>query len=221
MFKHLQLPPLSKIKETVINGKRHYITEDGVILPSVTTILSYQPKTEVDAWRKRVGETKAKQVLHKATTRGNGLHFLIDQYLNNETEFPGAMPDALEMLYALKPHLNNINNIRYLEVPLYSTLIGMAGRADCIASYNDIPSIVDFKQARKSRTEAMVHNYFIQCTAYALLYTDMTNVKVTQGVILMAIEDNQPQVFVFDIRKYIPDLVKAIQIYKNSVDVKN
>ena len=219
-FNYLNLPHLPKLKETTINGKRHYVTEDGLILPSVTTILSAQPKPQVDAWAKRLGPEKVKQALHKATTRGNGLHFLIESFLNNDDiSSVSAMPDATEMMFALRPYLNKINNIHYLEVPLFSKLMGMAGRADCIAHYDGLLSIVDFKQARKTRTEAMVHSYLLQATAYAGLYEDMTGMKIKQIVVMMAVENAKPQIFIKNPRQYVPDLINAIKTYKNSLDL--
>jgi hypothetical protein len=40
------------------NGKRNYVTPEGELYPSITTILSEFSKASIQAWRKRVGEMK-------------------------------------------------------------------------------------------------------------------------------------------------------------------
>ena len=212
MFTYLGLPPLPKLNENMIDGKRFYVTEDGINLPSVTTILSHQPKPQLEIWKKKVGEEKSNQIRDHSAARGHSLHATIEQYLNNQPV------KETEMFHDLKPYLNKIYAIHYLEAQLFSKEIGLAGRADCIASYDGVLSIVDFKDARKRRTKEMIHTYFIQVCAYAGLYEAMTGIKINQGVILMAVENLEPQIFVFDTRKYVPDLIEAIKIYKKAVD---
>ncbi len=213
MFTYLGLPPLPKLIEKMVDGRRFYVTEDGVTLPSVTTILSHQPKPQLEAWKKKVGVEKSEQIRDQSATRGHNLHTTIEQYLKNQPI------KETEMFCDLKPYLNKIYAIHYLEAQLFSKEIGLAGRVDCIGSYDGILSVIDFKNARKRRTQEMIHTYFIQVCAYSGLYEAMTGLKINQGVILMAVESQEPQIFVFDTRKYVPDLIEAIKIYKKAVDI--
>ena len=52
------------IERKQIDGKRKYLTPDGFAVASVTTILdATKDKTHLIAWRKRVGEQKAQEIV--------------------------------------------------------------------------------------------------------------------------------------------------------------
>lgn len=207
-----QLPDLQS--ETFPDGKRYYNLPDGTKVPSITTVLGAMKKDAIMQWRKRVGEAEANRISKKATGRGTNVHTLCERYLNNE-DMGTMMPDALEMFYSLKPFLNNINNIHYQEQALWSKQLGLAGRVDCIAEYNGVLSIIDFKTSRKIKTKAQIEDYFWQTTAYALMYEEMIGLPINNLVIIMAVEDEQPLVFQEKTEDHIEGLVKAIQFYNN------
>ena len=131
----MDLPDLKSV--TLPNGKRSYTLPDGSSVPSVTTVLGAMKKEAIMAWRKKVGEEVANAISKKATNRGTNVHSMCEEYLNNE-ELGVYMPDAYEMFLSIKPYLNKINNIHYQEQSLWSTQLGMAGRVDCIAEYEEI-----------------------------------------------------------------------------------
>ena len=55
------------IERKQIDGKRKYLTPDGFAVASVTTILdATKDKTHLIAWRKRVGEQKAQEIVTEA-----------------------------------------------------------------------------------------------------------------------------------------------------------
>ena len=59
------------ISRKQIDGKRKYMTPDGGAVASVTTILdATSDKTGLIAWRKRVGETKAREITTEAAGVG-------------------------------------------------------------------------------------------------------------------------------------------------------
>lgn len=209
------LPDLQS--ETFPDGKRYYTLEDGSRLPSVTTVLGAQKKKSIMEWRKRVGEEEANRVSKKATSRGTGMHILCEKYLNNETKLSlveGVRPDAFEMFVSLKPLLNRINNIHYQEQALWSKKLGMAGRTDCIGEFDGVLSSIDFKSSNKVKQLAHIEDYFWQTAAYALMYEEMIGNPIDQLVILMAVEDGPPLLFIQKTEDHIHGLVKAIQFYK-------
>ena len=58
------------IERKSVEGKRKYLTPDGGAVASVTTILdATKDKTHLIAWRKRVGETKAREITTEAAGR--------------------------------------------------------------------------------------------------------------------------------------------------------
>jgi genome maintenance exonuclease 1 len=164
------------------------------------------------AWRKRVGEDVANAISKKATGRGTNVHTLCERYLNNEP-LGDVMPDAVEMFRSLKPLLNRIDNIWYQEQALWSKQLGMAGRTDCIGEFDGVLSIIDFKTSKKIKTKDMIEDYFAQCTAYSLMLEEMIQTPVDQIVIIVAVENEQPQLFVEKTENYIESLVKLIKFY--------
>ena len=66
---------------------RLYVAPNGERLPSVTTILdatkSEESRAGLAAWRKRVGEQRAKQITEEAAGRGRGARGLRDRSLGD------------------------------------------------------------------------------------------------------------------------------------------
>lgn len=212
-FNHVTPTELLELNTETINGKRHYVTPKGKF-PSITSVLGAFPKKALMEWRKRVGEEEASRISRKASTRGTALHLLCEKYLSNEDinkkEF---MPDALASFYQFKPLLHNIDNIHKLEVPLYSPRLKVAGRSDCIGEYNGNISIIDFKTSTKEKKEEWIEDYFIQSCFYSLAYWELTGIFAKQIVILITVDDGNPQEFVKDTKDYIKPLITKINTY--------
>jgi genome maintenance exonuclease 1 len=156
-------------------------------------------------WRKRVGEAEANKISTQAANRGTAIHTICEQYLLNETNYPkGVMPTNLATFKTLRPIIDeNIGMIYGLEHFMYSDLLQTAGATDCIAEFNGVMSIIDFKTSTKLKQESWIQNYFLQATAYALMTEERHNVEVPQIVILIAVDHEEPQVFVKSKLEYI------------------
>lgn len=222
MFRH---NPPSKLPELVAvteNGKRFYTLPDGSKLPSVTTILKAKPNDSIEKWKARVGETEANRVSALATGRGNGLHKITEDYLNNDTGYKrGVMPDALEMFFSIKPLLDRINNIHHQECCLWSKIVGTAGRADCIAEFDGQLAIIDFKTSKRNKLKEDIEDYFIQTTIYSILYQEMTGIKVNKLVIIMAVDNEKPLLFIERPMNWVPKVIEALRLYRDqNVDGK-
>jgi len=214
MFNYCPPKDLQDLKsETFPDGKRYYTLPDGTKLPSVTTVLGAQKKQGIMEWRKRVGEAEANRISKQATGRGTNVHTLCERYLNNES-LGDIMPDAKEMFLSLKPLLHRINNIQYQECALWSKQLGMAGRVDCIAEFDGVLSVIDFKTSRKIKQSAHIEDYYWQTAAYALMYEELIGQPIHDLVIIMAVEDEQPLLFKQKTEDHIHGLVKAINFYK-------
>ena len=213
IFKHVTPTELLELNTETINGKRHYVTPKGKF-PSITSVLGAFPKEALMEWRKRVGEEEASRISRKASTRGTSLHLLCEKYLSNEDiDKKAFMPDALASFYSFKPLLHNIDNIHKLEVPLYSPRLKVAGRSDCIGEYNGNISIIDFKTSTKEKKEEWIEDYFIQSCFYSLAYWELTGIFAKQIVILITVDDGNPQEFVKDTKDYIKPLITKIEKY--------
>ena len=189
------LPKLSQI--TADDGSRVYATEDGQNYPSVTTVLSKLSEAAIADWRNKVGAAEANRISGQAARRGTKLHSYTEHYLQNDrTFFDGIDLITQELFMDFKSVLEPINNIHCQETRLYSHYLKLAGTVDCIAEYNGRLSVIDFKTAGKPKQRDWIENYFMQCAAYAIMYEELTGISVPQLVVLIAVEDSEPQVFI-------------------------
>ena len=205
-----QLPNLES--KTFPDGKRYYVTPSGNKLPSVTTVIGAQKKEEILKWRKKVGEEAANKISRQASSRGTNVHTLCERYLNND-KLGNIMPDAKEMFHSLVPLLDRIDNIHYQEQALWSEQLGLAGRVDCIAEYDGVLSVIDFKTSKRIKTRDKILDYFWQECAYALMYEELVGEPINQLVTIMAVDNEQPLLFIEKTEDHIEGLVKAIQFY--------
>jgi genome maintenance exonuclease 1 len=111
------------------------------------------------------------------------------------------------------PALDKIDRIRGLEQGLYSTRLGVAGRADCIAEYNKELTLIDFKTSTRKRDE-INETYLVQATFYSLAWEERTGEKVNQIAILTTTEDGELDVHVDDPLKHVERLEEMIEEYK-------
>jgi ATP-dependent exoDNAse (exonuclease V) beta subunit len=218
-FSYVKLPELEfELKQINTESGRRYATPEGNFYPSITTVLSHSTdKTFLIEWRKRVGDEEANRIVKKSTSRGTKLHSICEKYLLNElNEFKikTMMPDIKDFFLQLKPHIDeNVGNVYGLEQKLYSDRLRIAGTSDCIAEWNGKLSIIDYKNSRRIKEEKDIQNYFIQCTAYAEMFEDLTKKSIEQIVVAIANEDGKPQIFVREKHKYVSNLNSMIERY--------
>ena len=97
----------------------------------------------------------------------------------------------------------------------------MAGRVDCIAEYNGVPSIIDFKTSRSERSDDWNLDYYIQTSAYAEMFEERTGTPIEQIVILVVTEDGQVQEFIKKKHEYLPLLVETIEQFVSEWENEN
>tara|TARA_R110000824_G_scaffold224990_3_gene412649 strand:+ start:646 stop:1311 length:666 start_codon:yes stop_codon:yes gene_type:complete len=194
--------------ETTEEG-RYYLSEDNKKLPSVTTVTGWAKKQFFAKWRAK-NPKESKRVIR----RGNKLHSVIEDYLNNKkltlSEIP---PLECDLFLQLKPELDKLDNIVALEVPLFSSKIGLAGRVDCVAEYEGELCVIDFKGSTREKENKHIDNYMMQATAYCLLWEDMTGEKIDKFKILISCETGITQVFSGRPSKWIKPLVEATKYF--------
>jgi genome maintenance exonuclease 1 len=206
---------LCELNREEYNGKRYYVSPNGIKLPSVTTFLSHFKGDSILKWRKKVGEEEANRISKRASTRGTKFHSLMESYISNQERdcflTEDLMPDMKQAFFDMVPTIDRIDNVHYLETMLYSETLGLAGQVDCIAEFDGIPSIIDFKTSLKLKKEEWILNYFEQCTAYSLMYEDMTGIQCRQIVVLISVDhETQPQIFVKKRGDYVKGLYDKI-----------
>ena len=214
-FKHVGCDIDYDLATETVDGKRFYKTPEGLLYPSVTTITSMHGKDKILEWRKRVGEAEANRISTRASGRGTRVHKLCENYLNNEDDYARKqMPDAVVMFKSIQPILDQyVDNIHALEVPLYSNHLRVAGRVDCIAEFDGKLAVIDFKTASKPKEEKWILNYFMQCSAYAVMYEERTGISVPRIAVVIAVADEKPQVFVKKRNDYIQHFINYREAY--------
>ena len=208
--------PLGDIELNTVteNGKRCYVTPTGEKYPSVTTVLSNYKKDGIKKWRKRVGEKEANKISTKASRRGTKVHKLCEDYLNNESAFQGYTPDNVEMFKSIQPTLNEIEVVYAQERTLFSHHLKTAGRVDCVGKFRGKTHIIDFKTSNKPKKWEWIDNYFMQGSAYSVMWEEMTGVPVPYIAIIIAVADDTPQVFVENRDTWINKFIEVRNDYK-------
>ena len=196
-FTHLNKLGDFELEANTIDGVRYYTLPSGKKAPSITSITSFYNRQTFINWRKKVGEEEANKITKDATDRGTKFHDLVEKYLLNEdiNSIKDVLPTTKARLIAAREALNRIDNIHALEKPLYSEYFGIAGRVDCIAEYDGELAIIDFKTSKKIKPERWLENYFVQETAYACMYFEMTGIAVDKIVTLMVADNGDVHVY--------------------------
>jgi len=191
-------------------GKYRFYDINGTNYPSVTSILGVRKKVELQQWRDKIGENVANWEMGRAARRGTATHNLIENYIKGEPlEEKSVLPLGLFKL--MKPYIDQINNIHCLETVLYTSKYRLAGQVDCIAEYNGKLSVIDFKTANKERKEEWIDNYFLQCTAYGLMYEELFKKEIDQIVVIIGGEDGSIATYIKEKKDYIKKLETVIE----------
>ena len=199
-----------------INRKRFYDTPTG-FYPSITTVLGVRKEKQqgLAKWRERVGNDVANHIMRTAAGRGTAVHHMCEDFLNNKDVIKEDQKFLPWCLFSqLKPTLEkSINNIYAQEAGLWSEKYRLAGRVDCIAEWDGVPSIIDFKTSRSERKDDYNFEYYMQASAYAEMFEERTGIEINQIVILVVTEDGLVQEFVKDKKDYLQDLVETIDLF--------
>ena len=201
------------LETKTVDKKRFYVTPEGKEYPSITTVLSPRNKEGLMKWRKKVGNDVATHIANKAAVRGSKVHKMCEDYLNGldmEKHKKDFLPYCL--FNELKNQtFDNINDVIGQELVLYSDKYKIAGRTDLIANHKGELSIVDFKTSTNERKDSYNENYYIQTSAYAEMFEELTGQPINQIVILVVTENGSVQEFIKNKQEYIPLLEQTLE----------
>ena len=195
---------------------RSYACPNGKSYPSVTTVLSILSEEAIQKWRARVGEEEANRVSYRASSRGTSVHEIIEKYLDNDPNFQkDYMPNIIDNFKAIQNILDNrVGKIYAQEAPLYSDHLGLAGRVDCIGEFDGEISIIDFKTSKKIKKKEWITNYFIQESAYAIMWEERTKMPIVNLVTIISVDNEEPQVFKEHRDNWTSKLLETIEEYR-------
>lgn len=217
-FNHVKLPALDfELEAETTDSGRLYATPTGERYKSITTVLSNHGKKAIMEWRERVGAEEANKISGKASRRGTRVHKICEDYINNEIsemKMQMLIPDLKELFFKIKPIIDeSLGDVYSQEQALYSHRLKIAGRVDLIGYWNGKLSVIDFKTSTKQKEESYIQNYFMQCTAYALMFSELTGIWIDDIVVLIATEEGPAQVFERQIHDYRKPLMQYIDKY--------
>lgn len=220
IFTHVKPPELQELETETVDGKRYYITPSGKKYPSVTTVSSFASAKSIQEWRKRVGAEKANKISTQAAVRGTAVHKLCEDYINNIEDYTKKhMPVNIQAFNSIKPIIDDhLNNVIMQECPLYSDYLEVGGRVDCIAEWNGVLSVIDFKTSRKIKKKEWIKGYMMQESAYCVMFEERTKIPIKQIVTIITVDNEQPQVFTEDRDNYIWDFINVRQQFRDYYD---
>jgi genome maintenance exonuclease 1 len=221
IFQHTNQILSEKVEQINTDSGRFYQTPTGARYPSATTVIGLLTKDAIMEWRRRVGSEEANKISSKASSRGTRVHKICEDHINNKDVFnmKYSLID-LESFSRIRKVLDEkIDNIRIQEVKMYSDYLEMAGTVDCVAEYDGKLSIIDFKTAMKPKEKNYITNYFCQASAYAIMYEERTGIPISQIVIIISVDDEEPQIFIEKRDNYVGKLMEVRQQYRDKYGV--
>ena len=211
MFNHVPIE-IGKLVQVNSKGGRYYETPTGAKYPSVTSITKLHNQESIQAWKEKVGEEEAGKISRRALARGNKIHSLAEKYLLNK----GDLSDDFSKtdFGVMIPYLNKINNIHCLETQLYSDHLKTAGTVDCIGEYEGKLTVIDFKTSAKLKKREWVKDYFMQCSAYAVMYEERTGTPIERLLLIINVEDEGVQLMDGKRDDYIDDFLDLRETFR-------
>ena len=218
-FKHVHDSQYSKqaVPKIVNSGGMRQYSAGDELFPSITSILSREMSSEgLDAWKERVGTKLAKYICDSAINRGNKFHKICEAYLNNDCtcKFVNHLL-AYGMFEQAQPALERISDIVGIEMPMVSRELGIGGTADIIANFDGVLSVIDLKSSTSPKKDEWCEKFFLQETAYSLMFEEITSKPIEQLVTIIASENGTVQVLIRNRDDFTHELKEIISRFQS------
>ena len=214
-FTH-EIISFEELTATSTSSGRLYETPRGSY-PSITTILGKQPDKQkgLQKWRDRIGHEKADRIANTAARRGTNIHEHLELYLMTEKMPLNEMPTTMAMFSQMKQVIDkNLEIINASEAPMYSDALRVAGRCDLIGIWKGERAIIDFKTSSREKQRKYITDYFLQCTAYSMMFEERTQLPCKNIVVIIGC-DETPMAQVFEAKRddYVDEVKRIINDY--------
>lgn len=196
--------PVFDPKQVKQDGKQYFLDDRGNRLPSVSTILnatrSPEQRQALTNWQQQIGAAEASRITTAASRRGTGTHKHLERYLRGEAI---DCPEAIQPYWeSMKSVLRSLAAVRLIEGTVFHQELGYAGKVDCVASYDGIPCLCEWKTAdRPKHSIDRLNDYPLQVVAYwgAVNHSYQAyDVNLSHALLAIAIPDLPAEVFWFD-----------------------
>lgn len=144
------------------------------------------------------------------------MHNNAEAYLRNDLVEVSDMGLLERNLFVpLSKHLSDhVDNIRAIELPVYSDTLKLAGTLDICAEYDEVLSIVDLKSSKEKKKIEYISDYFIQCALYSYMIQELYNIKIDQLVVLIGVDfQSTTQTFIQSRKDWDARLFTKLQQY--------
>lgn len=215
LFRHEPIE-FHRLRQINTAAGRRYETPTGLLYPSVTTVIgAMSDKSGLETWKKRVGHAEAAKIGAQAAKRGSTMHKMCEEYLMNHPVAEDPHPLGLNraMFESIRPLLDaHVTAVYGIEFPVYSHRLQTAGTVDFFCEWDGKKTVLDFKTATRAKKEEWIESYFIQATVYVMCLWEIYGIQVEQIAVLVAVEHDEPQLFLKDPMDYMP---RALQMFKD------
>ena len=109
----------------------------------------------------------------------------------------------------------HVTKVFATECPLYSDHLKLAGTCDCIAEWDGVPTILDWKTSRRPKKKTDIPNYFMQLAAYAVMWEERTGMPCNNTRIVMDVDNFHPVMYKETRDDWIDEMIKWRDIYNN------
>ena len=201
---------LTELKCVTEDGGRYYVTPEGHQYPSTTTVVNWDKREFFAEWRKN-NPQKSKKILN----RGTLVHQMVEDYIMTGLTQTSEDETTNKMFGNLASMVDTLDEIKAVEAPLYSDLLRMDGRVDCVGILDGEYCIIDFKTSQKMKREEWLTEYWCQATAYAIMWQERTGIAIPRIAIMMASEDGKKKIFTKDSMDMVPLLKEKIDRFSS------
>lgn len=151
---------------------------DGVLYPSVTTILGSVPRPWLDAWYRKWGSLAIRKT-KIASLIGTEFHRCIEQYLDTGDYVPRC-PRVAGMMHSWVVWAKGVDGlIHHTELKVVSRKYVYAGTLDAVGVVDGKLAVIDWKTS--SRIYSTMQ---LQLVAYAQAYYEQTGIRINRGLIV-------------------------------------
>ena len=221
-------PKINRI-ESETEGRK-YVTPDGEILPSVTSILSATKDADkqvaLENWKNFLGESESNRITTESANVGTLVHLHLEKYILGEDRPGGNNKIRMQARQlsdiVIEKGLVNVNEIWGVEVPLHYPG-RYSGTSDCVGVHKNDDAIIDFKNARKIKKEEYIYDYRCQIVAYAEAHNKVYGTNIKKGVIMCICRgDSKPEDFGvyqewvlegLEFQKHLDDWNRRVDLY--------
>lgn len=208
---------IPKINQINSETGRKYSTPDGKFYPSVTTVLSFQEKPELIAWRKRVGDAEANRISKIASTKGSKVHLACENYLQGKETLWGIHEsDTREAFQAFIPVLEKVTLVHAMETRMWSDKLEVAGTVDLIAEVDGELTVLDWKTSSRYKRKEDIPDYFKQMATYSVMFYERTGIAIPNMTIQMTVPEIGLLTFKEKVRDWVPEFIKVRKAFKEA-----